>query len=91
VVFLIDLPNDPKGMRAQQTSFGRELSRFLRALGLEDQLISGLDKYDFTETKNFTFVHSMYVHIISPLILVALTDINCNLLVIVAEHTLPTT
>ncbi|KAI3530544.1 ubiquitin interaction domain-containing protein [Colletotrichum abscissum] len=57
MIFLIDLPrlNGPP----IETSFGTELRRFLRALGLDDKLVKSLDNYDFSETSRYGFVHSM--------------------------------
>lgn len=64
MVFLIDLPrlnNNQLASEPEETFFGRELRRFLRALGLEDSLVKSLDHYDFSETRRYGFVHSMYV------------------------------
>ncbi|KAG7051500.1 ubiquitin interaction domain-containing protein, partial [Colletotrichum scovillei] len=57
MIFLIDLPriNGP----LIETSFGTELRRFLRALGLDDKLVKSLDNYDFSETSRYGFIHSM--------------------------------
>ncbi|KAK1487035.1 ubiquitin interaction domain-containing protein [Colletotrichum tamarilloi] len=57
MIFLIDLPrlNGPP----IETSFGTELRRFLRALGLDDKLVKSLDNYDFSETSRYGFVHSI--------------------------------
>ncbi|KXH36046.1 ubiquitin interaction domain-containing protein [Colletotrichum simmondsii] len=57
MIFLIDLPrlNGPP----IETSFGTELRRFLRALGLDDKLVKSLDNYDFSETSRYGFIHSI--------------------------------
>lgn len=60
MVFLIDLPPLAEGASFIPTSFSTELFRFLRALGLEDRLVSTLEKYDFSETRRYGFVHTMY-------------------------------
>lgn len=66
MVFLIDLPllettdaASGKKVAPPATSFGSGLRRFLKAQGLDDSLILSLDKYDFTETERYGFVHSM--------------------------------
>ncbi|OHE91039.1 ubiquitin interaction domain-containing protein, partial [Colletotrichum orchidophilum] len=57
IVFLIDLPrlDGPP----TETSFGTELRRFLRALGLDEKLVKSLDSYDFSETSRYSFIHSI--------------------------------
>ncbi|KAK1722326.1 ubiquitin interaction domain-containing protein [Colletotrichum acutatum] len=57
MVFLIDLPrlNGP----LIKTSFGTELRRFLKALGLDEKLVKSLDNYDFSETSRYGFIHSI--------------------------------
>ncbi|KAI1816235.1 phospholipase D/nuclease [Poronia punctata] len=58
MVFLIDLPL----MRARTDTmglFGQELCYFLRASGLDENLVSSLSKYDFTETNRYRFVHTI--------------------------------
>ncbi|KAF6813493.1 tyrosyl-dna phosphodiesterase domain-containing protein [Colletotrichum plurivorum] len=62
MVFLIDLPrldNSQPTYGTEETFFGRELRRFLRALGLEESLVKSLDNYDFSETRSYGFVHSI--------------------------------
>ena len=59
MVFLIDLPPLKKKTTFTPTPFSTELFRFLRALGLDDRLVSTLEKYDFSETRNYGFVHTM--------------------------------
>ena len=60
MVFLIDLPPLEEDASFSPTSFSTELFRFLRAIGLDDKLVSTLEKYDFSETKRYGFVHTMY-------------------------------
>jgi hypothetical protein len=63
MVFLIDLPRievsgaiKPGGL----TAFGTELCHFLKSQGLEENLITSLGHYDFSETNKLRFIHSMY-------------------------------
>jgi hypothetical protein len=58
-VFLIDLPLLPEASRSPSTYFQQELIRFLSAMGLDDNLVGSLQKYDFSRTKNYGFIHSM--------------------------------
>lgn len=57
---MIDLPLLAGDTCFQPTPFSTELFRFLGALGLDDGLISSLEKYNFAETKRYGFVHTMY-------------------------------
>jgi hypothetical protein len=59
MLFLIDLPQLQGEASFQPTLFSTELFYFLRAMGLEDNIVSSLEKYDFTETKRYGFVHTM--------------------------------
>jgi hypothetical protein len=63
MVFLIDLPRLPvpaqKG--SQDMPFAVELARFLKAQGHGDELVDSLNKYDFSRTAPYGFVHSMWV------------------------------
>ncbi|KAK0646346.1 tyrosyl-DNA phosphodiesterase-domain-containing protein [Cercophora newfieldiana] len=65
MVFIIDLPrfeNLEQQREAQAlklTPFAEDLFYFLAAQGLDDSLVSTLQKYDFSETKRYAFVHSM--------------------------------
>ncbi|KAI1868282.1 hypothetical protein JX265_007105 [Neoarthrinium moseri] len=62
MVFIIDLPKieDPEAQAANKlTLFGEELAFFLRAQGLDDGLIKSLEKYDFSETSRYAFIHSI--------------------------------
>ncbi|KAK3401197.1 tyrosyl-DNA phosphodiesterase-domain-containing protein [Sordaria brevicollis] len=60
IMFIIDLPllDDPD-MTRELTPFGEELSYFLKAKRLDDNLIKSMKKYDWTETKRYGFVHSI--------------------------------
>lgn len=58
MVFLIDLPMT-KNSANQMTMFGEELCYFLKASGLDESLIDSLSKYDFSETRQYRFVHTM--------------------------------
>ena len=63
-MFLIDLPRLDKGEEIQKgkmTFFGRELIHFLEAMGLDDEIVDSIHKFDFSETKGLAFVHSMFV------------------------------
>jgi hypothetical protein len=61
-VFLIDLP------RLEQTTitdaeslpqFGRELHFFLQKMGCEDDILTGILNFDFSNTKHLAFVHAV--------------------------------
>ena len=43
------------------TFFGKELVHFVEAMGLQQEIVDSLYKFDFSETKGFAFVHSMLV------------------------------
>jgi hypothetical protein len=61
---LIDLPRlaDGKAVDPGETGeFGKELLRFISALGLDAKIIHSLGKFDFSGTSHFGFVHSMSV------------------------------
>lgn len=63
-VFLIDLPHLESSTTSRPTSntstlFKDELFFFLRAQGLEESLVKSLDKYDFSATAPYGFIHSM--------------------------------
>ncbi|RYC59815.1 hypothetical protein CHU98_g6380 [Xylaria longipes] len=60
MVFLIDLPKATESEN-QLTMFGQELCYFLKSSGLDDSLVSSLSKYDFSETNQYRFVHTMWV------------------------------
>ncbi|KAI0115828.1 tyrosyl-DNA phosphodiesterase-domain-containing protein [Nemania sp. FL0031] len=58
MVFLIDLPLT-KQPGNQLNMFGQELAYFLKAAGLDESLISSLSKYDFSETDQYRFIHTI--------------------------------
>lgn len=60
-VFLIDLPRRPDGKPAEEaeTAFGKELVYFLTSQELGRNVLEGLLKHNFSETKHLRFVHSM--------------------------------
>ncbi|KAI1115026.1 tyrosyl-DNA phosphodiesterase-domain-containing protein [Nemania sp. NC0429] len=58
MVFLIDLPMT-KNSANKMTMFGEELCHFLKASGLDQSLIDSLSKYDFSETSQYRFVHTI--------------------------------
>lgn len=66
IVFLIDLPlleqppqKDAAARSISQTPFGRSLRKFLAAQGLDNDMVQSLEKYDFAETLQYGFIHSM--------------------------------
>lgn len=62
MVFLIDLPRleDPADRETNTlTTFGEELSYFLEAQGVEQNMIRSLRNYDFSETSRYGFVHTI--------------------------------
>lgn len=62
MVFLIDLPRveDPEKRSTNTlTSFGEELSLFLKAQGVDENMIHSLQNYDFSETSRYGFIHTM--------------------------------
>jgi len=62
MVFVIDLPkikDAAKQAANKLTPFGEDLTYFLTAQGVDDELIRSLAKYDFSETARYGFVHSM--------------------------------
>jgi len=62
MVFIIDLPRfETEEQREAQklTSFAEDLLYFLTAQGLDEKFVSSLQKYDFSETSRYGFVHSM--------------------------------
>jgi hypothetical protein len=61
-VFLIDLPrrsDNTVTKNGDLTAFGRELVYFLEKQEVGSQVVEGLLKFDFTETRHLAFVHSM--------------------------------
>lgn len=63
-MFLIDLPKSDKAERTTRDNmpfFGKELVHFLEAMGLQQEIVDSVYKFDFSETKSLAFVHSMSV------------------------------
>lgn len=61
-VFLIDLPQrsgDSKQESQGLTAFGKELYFFLEQMSVPKHLLEALLRYDFHETRNLAFVHSV--------------------------------
>ncbi|PHH77951.1 hypothetical protein CDD82_3282 [Ophiocordyceps australis] len=58
MVFLIDLPRLKDGVSFVPTPFSTELMRFVRALGLDDKMVTSLSNYDFCKTAHVGFVFS---------------------------------
>ena len=62
MVFIVDLPRLPSGQhttREHMTFFGRELIYFLEAMGLERSIIDSVYNFDFSQTKDIAFVHTI--------------------------------
>ncbi|KAL2257244.1 hypothetical protein VTK26DRAFT_448 [Humicola hyalothermophila] len=62
MVFIIDLPRlETAEQRAAQemTPFADDLFYFLRAQGLDENLVASLRNYDFSETSRYGFVHTI--------------------------------
>ncbi|KAJ9150887.1 Ubiquitin interaction domain-containing protein [Pleurostoma richardsiae] len=62
MVFLIDLPriDDPEErLNNELPLFGKELSHFLSAQGMDHKLVESLRNYDFSETSRYGFVHTI--------------------------------
>lgn len=60
--FLIDLPRLPEGEKSnleELPQFGRELFRFMKAMGLEQRIAQSLLKFDFSGTEEVAFVHTI--------------------------------
>lgn len=62
-VFLIDLPKiqGPSSGGTHDSQFYKELVYFLTASTLHQNIIDRMSQFDFSETKRYAFVHSMYV------------------------------
>ncbi|TGJ87371.1 hypothetical protein E0Z10_g1363 [Xylaria hypoxylon] len=58
MVFLIDLPMT-KDSANPLTTFGQELFYFLKASGVDESLVNSLSKYDFSETNQYGFIHTI--------------------------------
>ncbi|CAM1510314.1 Fc.00g006490.m01.CDS01 [Cosmosporella sp. VM-42] len=59
VVFLIDLPRLSKPSEHPPTKFSTELGRFLRAMDVDETMVSSLANYDFSETHHLGFVYTI--------------------------------
>ncbi|KAH0112742.1 phospholipase D/nuclease, partial [Aureobasidium melanogenum] len=61
-VFLIDLPrleDTPISDASSLPQFGRELLFFLKQKGCDDDILKGVLNFDFSNTKDLAFVHSV--------------------------------
>ena len=62
MAFLIDLPrlegNETTSANSM-TFFGTDLLYFLQAMGLQQEIIQSIYKFDFSSTKDFAFVHTI--------------------------------
>jgi hypothetical protein len=61
-VFLVDLPRRSDGVVAKSedlTDFGKELMYFLEQQQLDEKVLEGVLKFDFSQTSHLAFVHSM--------------------------------
>jgi len=62
-VFLIDLPRIPdskaKATSADHTPFAKDLLYFLEAMGLDEDIRTGIHNFDFSETSHLAFVHTI--------------------------------
>lgn len=60
ILFLIDFPRKRNYSQEQRTTaFFDELVYFLRASTLHEKIITKLSDFDFSETANIAFVHTM--------------------------------
>lgn len=62
MVFLIDLPRLTDGQQVlpqDTTFFGRELIHFVRAMGLQEDVIRSVHNFDFSATDGLAFVHTI--------------------------------
>jgi hypothetical protein len=71
MVFIIDLPRlpVPAAKGSQDMPFAVELARFLKAQGHADELVDSLDKYDFSKTASYGFIHTMSVQHLADVLL----------------------
>jgi hypothetical protein len=60
-LFLIDLPRLETGRSQAQTQFLSSLLIFLRAQQFPENVINGVEKFDFSRTMDIMFVHSIPV------------------------------
>lgn len=61
MVFLIDVPRLADAAEHQPTAFSSKLSRFLLACQVDEKLVHSLTNYDFSQTAQLGFVHTMFV------------------------------
>ncbi len=62
IVFIIDLPRLPNMQRItvdETTAFGRELLRFLGAMGIDEAVTDSILNFDFSKTSHLAFIHSI--------------------------------
>ncbi|TVY80638.1 Tyrosyl-DNA phosphodiesterase [Lachnellula suecica] len=62
ICFLIDLPRNPDGKLTELgglTHFGQELIHFVTAMGIDQKIVDGLRRFDYSRTANLAFVHSI--------------------------------
>lgn len=62
MVFLIDLPRltgDQDSARKNMTLFGQDLVYFLEAMGLDQNVVESVYKFDFSRTQKLAFVHTI--------------------------------
>lgn len=62
MMFLIDLPRlagDQASTRENMTVFGQDLIYFLKAMGLDQNVIESIYKFDFSRTHSLAFVHTI--------------------------------
>jgi hypothetical protein len=45
----------------ETSEFGKELLRFVRAMGLDAKVVSSMSRFDFSRTSHIRLVHSMLV------------------------------
>ena len=58
--FIIDLPRLPETEQVEKlTFFGEELVYFLNAQRLEKSIVNSLYKFDFSNTRNIAFIHTI--------------------------------
>lgn len=62
MMFIIDLPRLLGGQETSKTAmtrFGRELVYFLEAMGLDQKVVESVYKFDFSQTEDYAFVHTI--------------------------------
>ena len=60
------------------TFFGKELVHFIEAMGLQQEIVDSVYKFDFSETKGLAFIHSMSVSPGLPLLIRAFSYPSIN-------------